>query len=76
MHKKLQQAIDQIGSQSALARAIGVTPQAVQQWLENGRIPAKRVVAIEAATGGTVKRSDLLPELYGPAPPAPQEAAA
>lgn len=57
----LRQAIEHAGSAAALARHIGVTPQAIYQW---DRVPAERVIAIEAATGGAVSRCDLRPDLY------------
>lgn len=50
------------GGQSALARAIGCTPQAVQQMCAKGRIPAERVLQIESASG--VPRHELRPDLY------------
>lgn len=50
------------GGQSALARRLGVTPQAVQQWCSGNRIPAGRVVEIEATCG--VPREALRPDLY------------
>ncbi len=60
------------GNQSELARKIGVTPQAVQQWSKSGKVPAERVLDIEAATGGKVTRHELRPDLYpkGPTPKA------
>ncbi len=33
-----------------------------------GRVPAERVLAIEAATHGKVTRYDLRPDVFGPAP--------
>lgn len=52
------------GNQSELARKIGVTPQAVQQWSKSGKVPAERVLDIEAATDGKVTRHDLRPDIY------------
>lgn len=59
----LKQAVDILGSQSALARAIRVKPQSVNQWLRS-RVPAERVLAIEYATKGQVTRYCLRPDLY------------
>lgn len=53
-----------VGNQSALARLLGVTPQAVQQWCATGVVPAKRVLDIERATNGEVTRNELRPDLY------------
>ncbi|MDT4808392.1 putative antitoxin of bacterial toxin-antitoxin system, YdaS/YdaT [compost metagenome] len=52
------------GGQSALARSLGCTPQAVQRMCATGRVPAERVLQIEAATGGEVTRHELRPDLY------------
>ena len=61
-------AISTIGSQSELARALGIRPQAVQKWVRLGRVPADRVLAVEDATGGKVTRFDLRPDVFGPPP--------
>lgn len=50
-----------IASKRALARLLGVTPQAITKW-KNGRIPAERVLEIERVTG--VSKHDLRPDLY------------
>lgn len=55
-------AAEAAGSQSALARVLGCTPQNVQKWCASGRIPAERVLRVEEATG--VSRHDLRPDLY------------
>jgi len=60
----LEQAAQLLGGQSALARQLNVTPQAVQAWCKTGRIPAERVLAVEAATNGEVTRHELRPDLY------------
>lgn len=51
-----------VGGQSALARILGCTPQAVQRMCSTGRVPAERVLSIEAASG--VSRHELRPDLY------------
>ena len=50
------------GSQSALARPLDCTPQAVQKMCATGRVPAERVLKIEEVTG--VSRHELRPDLY------------
>jgi DNA-binding transcriptional regulator YdaS (Cro superfamily) len=50
------------GGQSALARLLRVTPQAVQKMCASGRVPAERVLEIEKATG--VSRHELRPDIY------------
>lgn len=52
------------GGQSALARSLGCTPQAVQRMCATGRIPAERVLQIESATNGLITRHELRPDLY------------
>ncbi len=40
-------AIQLAGSQSALARMLGVSPQSVQQWAVKGHVPVKRAFEIQ-----------------------------
>lgn len=47
----IQKAVAAAGSQSELARRIGVSPQAVQQWVERGCVPPRRVPMVAAVTG-------------------------
>jgi TorA maturation chaperone TorD len=56
----LSEAIRAVGGVSELARQIGISQPSVSNWT---RVPAERVVAVEAATG--VDRSVLRPDLYG-----------
>lgn len=49
------------GATSRLARTLGVTRPAVQFW-RRSRVPAERVLAVEAATG--ISRHDLRSDLY------------
>ncbi|MQA53708.1 transcriptional regulator [Pseudomonas piscis] len=65
----IKKAASAAGSQSALARHLKVTPQAVQKMCATGRVPAERVLDIERLTG--VHRSELRPDLY---PSIPEEA--
>ncbi|MBR0823959.1 molecular chaperone TorD family protein [Bradyrhizobium manausense] len=55
----LDRAIDAAGGIAQLARKIGISQPSVSNW---SRVPAQRVVAVEAATG--VSRTDLRPDLY------------
>lgn len=57
----LSRSIDIAGGVRALARTLGISPQAISQW---SRVPAERVLAIERATGGAVTRTELRPDLY------------
>lgn len=56
----LQEAIRAAGGISELARRVGVSQPSVSNWR---RVPAERVLAVEAATG--VPRAKLRPDLYG-----------
>lgn len=52
-------AIKAISSRRKLAKLLGITPQAIMQWK---RIPADRLIEIEAVTG--VPREKLRSDLY------------
>ncbi len=56
----LSEAIRAAGGVAALARKLGISQPSVSNW---SRIPADRLLAVEAATG--VKREALRPDLYG-----------
>ncbi|MGZ5867871.1 MAG: molecular chaperone TorD family protein [Xanthobacteraceae bacterium] len=56
----LSEAIRAAGGVSELARQIGISQPSVSNWV---RLPAERVVSVEAATG--VDRALLRPDLYG-----------
>jgi TorA maturation chaperone TorD len=56
----LDQAIRAAGSVTELARRIGISQPSVSNW---DRIPAERVLSVEAATG--VARGVLRPDLFG-----------
>lgn len=64
----IEAAVAVAGSQSELARRIGVRQGYVWRWLRANKVPAERVLAIEAATHGAVTRHDLRPDVFGPAP--------
>src|SRR5438105_14635213 len=59
----LEEAIRVAGGAGALARKIGISQPSISNW---SRVPAERVVAVEAATG--VGRATLRPDLYGEQP--------
>jgi TorA maturation chaperone TorD len=62
----LDQAIRAAGSVTELARRLGISQPSVSNW---DRIPAERVMSVEAATG--VARSVLRPDLFGASLQAP-----
>ncbi|WP_298233621.1 Cro/CI family transcriptional regulator [uncultured Azohydromonas sp.] len=52
------------GGQAGLARYLGVSPQAVSQWVTGRRpVPPKHALAIERATG--VPSAQLRPDVFG-----------
>src|SRR5262245_39508188 len=57
----LDEAIRAAGGITELARRLGISQPSVSNW---ERIPAERVLAVEAATG--VARGVLRPDLFGP----------
>ena len=64
MNKALQRAVDVMGSQKALADAIGTSQSQIWFWLhesKNGLSP-EFVIAVENATG--VSRHKLRPDIY------------
>src|SRR5215469_8485302 len=56
----LAEAIRAAGGVGELARQIGISQPSVSNWI---RVPAERVVSVEAITG--VDRAVLRPDLYG-----------
>jgi TorA maturation chaperone TorD len=56
----LREAIRAAGGVTELARRIGISQPSISNW---SRIPAERVLAVEAATG--TDRAILRPDLYG-----------
>jgi DNA-binding transcriptional regulator YdaS (Cro superfamily) len=58
----IQEAARKAGGQSALARALDLTPQAVQKWCAQGFVPSNRVLDVEAVTG--VPRAGLNSKIY------------
>lgn len=57
-----------MGSQQALADAIGMSQQGISYVLHAApRITAEAAVAIERATNGQVRREQLRPDIFGDA---------
>lgn len=61
----LEEAINIIGGQSAVAKLFGIKQQSVSQWLENG-LPYRRVIPLEKATRKKVSRYKLKPSFFEP----------
>jgi TorA maturation chaperone TorD len=60
----LREAIRAAGGVTELARRIGISQPSISNW---SRVPAERVLAVEAATG--TDRAILRPDLYGAGAP-------
>jgi len=61
--KALRKAVKIAGSQSELARRMGVDQRYVWNWLTRG-LPVERVLAVESAVDGQVTRHELRPDIY------------
>lgn len=51
MKESLDKAISIAGGQSALARMVGVKPQAVQQWVKQGYVSRKSMKKVSRSVG-------------------------
>lgn len=60
----IARAVSVAGGQSAMARELGLRPQAVQRWVATGTVPAVRVLDVERIAGGKVSRHELRPDIY------------
>lgn len=61
----LERAIEKMGTQQALADALGIRSPSITEWHKRG-IPPERCRQIEGLTG--IRRADLRPDIFGPAP--------
>lgn len=55
---KVWEAAEKAGGAPALAKRLGVSPQAVREWIKYGYVPPRRAQEIELAYG--IPRGDLL----------------
>jgi len=75
MNLALESAVKALGTQEALAAALGIRSPSISEWRKRGNVPVERCVAIEQATNGAVTRYELRPDIFGPAPAKEGEAA-
>lgn len=62
--KAIEKACALVGGQAALARLLGVTPAAVNQWTKGLRpVPAERCPSIERLTSGAVRCEQICPDV-------------
>ncbi|MFW6342883.1 MAG: helix-turn-helix domain-containing protein [Halothiobacillaceae bacterium] len=65
MIEPIQAAIQILGSQSALAAALGLKQAHVWHWLHKSkRCPAEQVIAVSKATAWRVTPHELRPDVY------------
>jgi len=58
----IQQIVEWFGSQSEMARKLGVDRSAVTHWLNSGGLPPKRAIEVERLSGGLFKAVDIMEE--------------
>lgn len=52
--------INYFGSQTKLARRLGIRPQSVQEWVATRHLPPRRAIQIAKLTMGEIPLHDLL----------------
>lgn len=62
----IAEAVRLLGSKAALAKACGVSRQAIGAALVTGNVGGPMAVAIETATHGAITRAMIRPDLWGP----------
>ncbi|MEQ1560376.1 MAG: YdaS family helix-turn-helix protein [Methyloglobulus sp.] len=62
-NEALQKAIKSVGTQTLLAKRLGISQQRLQWWTKN-TLPAEWVIQVEKETG--VPRHELRPDIYPP----------
>jgi len=67
----LETAIRLAGGVPAVAKALDISQPAIHRWRARGKPPADRVIYLERASDGKVSRYELRPDVFGPAPDAP-----
>jgi DNA-binding transcriptional regulator YdaS (Cro superfamily) len=70
MNAPLDHATQILGTQEALAAALGIKSPSISEWRKRGKVPPERCIAIEQATEGAVTRYELRPDIFGEAPKA------
>lgn len=50
-------------NKARMARALNVTPQAINDWFKRGRVSAKKAIYIDELTKGKIKKEDLRPDV-------------
>jgi len=67
MRSALHEVIESVNNNSDIARACGVSPQAVNGWIVSGKAPARHVaklIALAAARRLTISAARLRPDIF------------
>lgn len=56
----IEKVIEYFGGTSKTAKALGVEPAAVSQWIAKNEIPPKRAIEIERLTDGALRAVDMI----------------
>jgi DNA-binding transcriptional regulator YdaS (Cro superfamily) len=65
----VERVIEKLGGLTKTATALGIdNPSVIANWRTRARVPADKVLEVEAATG--ISRHELRADIFGPAPDA------
>lgn len=64
MTEDIQLRLRAITSQRAIAKGLGISPQAVNQWFSKSVIPARFVLQVCEFVGWKVSPHEIRPDLY------------
>jgi DNA-binding transcriptional regulator YdaS (Cro superfamily) len=61
----IKTACEILGSQSAMAKSLGLSVPTINEWVQGDRpVPHRFILTIEKLTGGQVSRRDLAPDSW------------
>ncbi|NKB77624.1 MAG: Cro/Cl family transcriptional regulator [Gammaproteobacteria bacterium] len=62
----LKKAVEFLGGQTELAKALGVSQPRIWNWINRDKkVPAEYAMPIQTATNGKVTARDLRPDIFG-----------
>lgn len=76
MNHVIEKAINIAGSQSDLAKQVGVGQSTVSKWLNGAEISSRYISALVKATNGEVTTEEILKSLTSSSPANPNQTAA
>ncbi|WPO93791.1 YdaS family helix-turn-helix protein [Buttiauxella sp. HR94] len=76
MNHVIEKAINIAGSQSDLAKQVGVGQSTVSKWLNGAEISSRYISALVKATNGEVTTEEILKSLPSSSPVNPNQTAA